>query len=75
MPNLRWTYTIWSFLTTFGHLTGEKTVMNFDRIRVIVSRYVHTLNIIIMTMRCGTLKNADSDKSIKIQHFTPTSPN
>ena len=27
---LRWTYTIWSFLTTFGHLTGEKTEMNFD---------------------------------------------
>ena len=54
--NLRWTYTIWSFLTTFGHLTGEKTEMNFNRILVIVARYVHTLslNIIIMTIRCNT---------------------
>ena len=49
---------IWSFLTTFGHLTGEETEMNFDRILVIVARYVHTvsLNIIIMTIRCSTQK-------------------
>ena len=49
---------IWSFLTTLGHLTGEKTEMNFDRILVIVARYVHTLslNIIIMTIRCSTPK-------------------
>ena len=45
-------------LTTFGHLTGEETGMNFDRILVIVARYVHTvsLNIIIMTIRCSTQK-------------------
>ena len=46
-------HTIWSFLATFGHLTGEKTVMNFDQNLVIVARYVHSLslNIIIMTQR------------------------
>ena len=45
-------------LTTFGHLTGEETEMNCDRILVIVDRYVHTvsLNIIIMTIRRSTQK-------------------
>ena len=45
-------------LTTFGHLTGEETGMNFGRILVIVARYVHTvsLNIIIMTIRYSTQK-------------------
>ena len=73
---LRWTYTIWSFLTTFGHLTGEKTEMNFDRILVIVARYVHSpsLNIIIMTTRCSTKKMLILQKMTKIQHFRPTSP-
>ena len=36
----------------FCHLTGEETGMNFDRVLVIVARYVHTvsLNIIPMTI-------------------------
>ena len=50
--------------------------MNFDRILVIVARYVHTvsLNIIIMTIRCSAQNNADSVKIIKIQHFRHISP-
>ena len=45
--------------------------MNFDRILVIVARYVHTvsLNFIIMTIRCSTKKNADSVKMIKIPNL------
>ena len=45
-------------LTTFGHLTGEETGMNFDRILVLVARYIHTvsLNIIIMTIQRSTKK-------------------
>ena len=50
--------------------------MNFDRILVIVARYVHTvsLNIIIMNHTMQHSKNADSVEMIKIQHFRPTSP-
>ena len=61
----------------FWPSTGEKTEMNFDRILVIVARYVRTvsLNIIIMTIPCSTKINADSVKMIKLNILDLLPPN
>ena len=56
LRHILYTCTILSFFTSFDHLTGEKTEVNFDRILAKGARYDHTLsmNNITMAIRIST---------------------
>ena len=59
---LRFHYTIWLFMTSFGYHIGEKTEAICDRIWVVVPRYDHTISLNNITAYKAALQTCYSYK-------------